>query len=509
MHRKGKLAHAPVSIGVIRARDGGGCVGTGASWAAGIVVREAIVDILVEAGWANDSQSRLLLIDTVSDELNPRPTIPNHTVGRDHLLSLVNECAKIDDGLAALVRVIRMMRPGSRTYERLRPLVDEPRVLALLPDADLGRLRDWLADVTPPYLPALVRRAAGPGAAALPHGATAWDAFRHLADFNAGSDGFPPALSFVELLARRVDQPLQSNLTLWNEAQVRRLRLEGPLAGRRAAESTSIRIDDRVHLTIAVRPDGIDPDRCMLSHWRQDDPDDWPPPLVDEVRTVPRAELERHVDDIVVRSERALADFRGRLALEFVLPRELFDLPVHLWRKEHDSGDPRPLCLDYPITVRSLERMMKTEWHRVWRLRWESLMDEPSVKQVYFGQPADTDEPHRIDAILSDPKWVLMVLPEPPDPIAPPGADALSAALRSGLPALLWQREGGTSDGVRGIIERLAASDGLGDLPSGMQAVRREAIAAKGDQLAVNTTLGLVILWDDPHRLVAVGDSVR
>ena len=104
-----------------------------------------------------------------------------------------------------------------------------------LPAAELQRLREWLDGITVSYLPMLVHRAAGPDVPPAPSGASAWEAFSYLMNFNAGADGFPPALMFVELLAREVGDEVSANLMRWNTDQARRLRLEPELWARRAA----------------------------------------------------------------------------------------------------------------------------------------------------------------------------------------------------------------------------------------------------------------------------------
>jgi hypothetical protein len=379
-------------------------------------------------------------------------------------------------------------------------VVKEPRVLHLLPAQEVQRLREWLVQITFPQLPMLVHRAAGLGVPPAWSVASAWEAFCHLAEFNAGADGFPPALMFVELVARQVGGDVSAKLTEWSDDQARLLRLEPELRARRAAGASRVPVDSRLHLMIVVVPDGIDPNLYQLSYWRQDDPAEWPPAR-GEIRTVTLDELERRVDDLVVSAERAWSGHAVAVALEFVLPRELLNLPVHRWRKEHDSGDPRPLCLDYPIVVRSLERMRSLHWHRVWHQRWQTLMNDPSAARVHFGQPADTRGIHRIDAVLSDPQWVLMVLTAPPPCQPQPGPDELTAALRSGLPALVWHPE--ASSGVlREIVAWLVEGDGLGDLPGRAQASRQAALQEAVAPFDVNIVRDLVVLWDDPHRLV-------
>lgn len=465
-----------------------------------IEVREALVETLVEAGLAEDQQSRSLLIEMISNYSAHPLRVSQHSVGRDHLIELVNICANTEGGMRALARAVWMMRPGSPECDQIGRLVEEPRVLDLLPAQALQRLSEWLIQITIPQLPALVHRAASAGVPPAPSVASAWEAFSHLAEFNAGPDGFPPALMFVELVARQVGGDMSAKLTEWNDDQAHRLRLEPQLRQRREAGPLRIPVDPRLHLMIVVEPDGIDPNRYLLSHWRQDDPATWPPARGD-TRMVTLDELEGFVDDLVVSAERAWSGNSCTVALEFVLPRALLNLPVHLWHKEHSSGDPRPLRLDYPIVVRSLERMRSLQWHRAWHQRWRTLMIDPSASRVHFGRPADTREGHRIDAVLSDPRWVLTVLTTAPPRQARPGADELSAALRSGLPALIWHPEA-SSEALREIVTWLVEGGGLGDLPGRAQASRQAALQASGAPFDENIARDLVVLWDDPHRLV-------
>jgi hypothetical protein len=187
------------------------------------------------------------------------------------------------------------------------------------------------------------------------------------------------------------------------------------------------------------------------------------------------------------------------VALEFVLPRALLNLAVHLWHKEHDSGYPRRLCLDYPIVIRSLERMRSSHWHRKWQQRWQILMNNPSAAGIYFGQPKDMEQRDRLDAILSDLRWALMVLTAPPPcQPQPAGADELAAALCSGLPGLVWHPQA-SSEALRGVVTRLVESDGWSDLPGRMQTLRQAAFQAPFEG---NIVRDLVLLWDDPRRLV-------
>ncbi|AUI59006.1 hypothetical protein [Amycolatopsis sp. BJA-103] len=81
-------------------------------------------------------------------------------------------------------------------------LVDSPD-LDMMPSEDLTALRLHLAPLDVPHLAVMMSRALGP-ATPLPNlaGITdAWSAFQLLADFDAGPDGIPPAITFLRLLA--------------------------------------------------------------------------------------------------------------------------------------------------------------------------------------------------------------------------------------------------------------------------------------------------------------------
>lgn len=378
-----------------------------------------------------------------------------------------------------------------------------PPVLDLLPAEARQRLYEWLVTITVPNLRTLVQRAAGPG---MPPGrfVDAWHAFCYLEEFNAGPDGFPPALMFVELVAgEEAARDVSTQLMEWNDDQVRRLGLEPQLRKRREAMSP-IPPESLLHLMIVVEPDGIDPSILYrVSHWRQDDATVWPPAR-GETHMVTFDDLERCVDDLVVSAERAWSGHTGSVALEFVLPRGLLNMPVHRWRKEHASGDPRPLCLDYPIVVRSLERMRASHWHRMWHQRWHILTNDRLTAKVHVAQLTDTAAPHRIDGILSDLRYVLMVLTAAPPLLPQAGADELTAALRSGLPALLWHPEVVSSEVLQETVIRLVADDGLADLPGRAHSSRQAAFHESTTPCDDDIIRDLVVLWDDPDRLVVL-----
>lgn len=108
------------------------------------------------------------------------------------------------------------------------PAPESSLVHALLEPDDAATLRSLLAGLPVPHLPTLVQEAGSPWILPLPRSGDAWDSFVHLTGFNSPRGGRPPALVFVDLLARQVDRALGERLSQWSDEQARRLGLKPP-----------------------------------------------------------------------------------------------------------------------------------------------------------------------------------------------------------------------------------------------------------------------------------------
>ncbi|HJP73591.1 MAG TPA: hypothetical protein VJ914_04950, partial [Pseudonocardiaceae bacterium] len=369
-------------------------------------------------------------------------------------------------------------------------------LLEVIPGADLAGLRELLTSIDVPQLVVMTSRALGPGVP-VPHlngNTNAWAALRLLTDCNAGPDGIPPAVTFLRLLAEQVDEEAGIKITSWVGEQGRQLRL-GPALDEQKKLLSPIPDSSLLYLTIMLEPVSADPTRCTLAFWRQDDPEVWPPALSD-VREIGIDELELHVDDVIVDAERVWAGQRISAAVEFLLPRELINLPVHRWAKEHASGQPQPLRYDYLLGIRSLERMRSRHWHRAWRVRWASMLDDPSAERLHYAARTEFEE-HPIDAVLSDARWVGLVLAKPPRPRPEPGEqpDELTSGLRGGLPLILWHPEANPEE-LREMLDWMLDESSL------IKLLERRKIAISAMNLPFKNSLAhnLVVLWDDPDR---------
>lgn len=257
-------------------------------------------------------------------------------------------------------------------------------------------------------------------------------------------------------------------------------------------------------LLIRLRP-LPDPDHSgerLLSYWWQIDGPEPYPVRGGDVR-VDVAELPERVKTLVEEAETGWAYFwKGDLTLEFLLPRDLLDLPVERWAKRGFHGAEGALGEDHPVVVRSLERMERADTHGRWAKRWDALMTACEGPVHWF--PDDSRA-----RLLTEPQPVMAVLSDPPGrtPDSSPGVDELGESLRAGVPIVVWDRRGGVDPAFRDELQELTSQKGIHRLPEALRSLRIEAggeDAARGGSSA--TTLGrhAALLWDDPYRLPGV-----
>ncbi|WIV61285.1 effector-associated domain 2-containing protein [Amycolatopsis nalaikhensis] len=457
--------------------------------------------MLVVAGFADDKSIRTLLVAELRRALDNPFTVPDQLAPRAQLIEIVNCCSTIDDGLAVLADVLEFLRPGTKECTQFRDLVDSLPLRDVVSESEQERFRHQLEGFSPPGLRAAVRRAAR-FVVPTPHYADAAEAFSELADFNAAPGELPPVVAFAELIAAECEEPLATQLRKWSDGQAHRLRLDNALRALRSYGAPSVA--GRLHLAIMIEADPVDPGRYEVSHWRQDDAAEWPPPRGETVLTT-SAGLEGEVAKVISAAEEAWAETDADVVIEFVLPRGLLGLPVHTWSTERHLGAPQPLYLTYPTVIRSLERMSSRRSHRVWRRRWSSWTQEPSVERVYFCEHGDTRDHHRLDAILSDERWLMTVLTGTPSATPIPGRDEFFAALRAGLPIIVWHPTV-SSEVVREVVTWMAGSDDLGNLPALTRKHRLDALRNRSSSPDGGIIGDLVVLWDDPNRMLPLGD---
>jgi len=460
-----------------------------------------LVDALQEVYVLRHKDGRDLLLDLLRRKLGPGFDPAENPVARLHVFSIVMTCERHHGGLQALVDAIRELDPDSLDVARVVYLVDTMSPLDLLPVAERNQLVALLEGSPLPPLDELYREVLGPAAHALPPGPrTLRDVLVLLEQHNVRADGLPHVLVFMERLAALTDEALASRLRDWVSQEAERMDLVGPVAELRAAKPAIATARDNagsLHLVMRIERDRLEADRFVLSHWRSGG-DDWQP-VPGEDRAGTLDEIKQHVADLVDRAE---DDWRRRpepIQLEFLLPRDLMHLPVDQWLAANDGGVERRLGVHFELVLRSLDRMRNRSWHKNWWRRWRSM--SAGAPALWCRQESDNYLSELVATLADQPETCVVVLDHCLDETAGP-RDALTVALREGVPVVLWCRDPKALEEFVAVADTLVAAG-----PRGLRAttgkLRNQAYWTGRDE---HCGAHVSLLWDDPERIIDLYD---
>lgn len=376
----------------------------------------------------------------------------------------------------------------------------DARALTLWPADERQRLFELLASGTWVRLAADYQASAGPyaGDPGL-RGADARAYFQELEQLNSSPGGVPPSLLFLERLAAQVEPGLAEELRAWVRRQATRLGVPVPVVG----EPVGAAIREDAHLVIRLERDAMDEDRYEMRPWTQLGSD---APRAGEEFVGSLHLIQQHVVELVADAEADWATDAGIIRLEFVLPRELLNLPIDQWPGHVEGEPPQPLGLRHQIVVRSLDRMRTKHWHRPWRKRWEDLWTRSwrTPGSLVWADARDPVELRRLDATLATHDQVVMALAHRPPERPAAWGDEVTIGLRAGMPVMLWLREDRFADGFETVVDTLL--DAGGDLPESARLLRSKAFSADRPETHVGSHVTL--LWDDPNRLIELSGPI-
>lgn len=468
-------------------------------------VRTAFVDVLERTPLMRSPTSRLLLLDQLRDRLGSFP-LREHSELRLQTAELVHACIRIADGLDRLVETVEHLEPATQEAIELRRLQDTWEAADALTQVDWEHLRPALEQLHPTNLGTIYQRATEHRLPGPPTWCdNAWHAFIHLAGQNAGPDGLPPSLVFLELLEDLLDAQAARRVRIRN----RRVASQQGLAAERERRRAYLRaggelpVDASVYLVIQIEP-RLDADRqeaytiSPFHQWRG--PESWHSRRR-KPRIALRHELEHQVERLIEETEVEWTDHVGPIVIEFILPWELLNADVDWWRMETDSPRPIVLAMDYPVVVRSLERHRTPRWHRTWQRRWQQLQIHPAGSLVRWSRPNGDDYLNRLETELkADDRVVCLVLSEPPARLGERGQQEVFAALRAGLPVIIWHRNNCGAPAFRRAVSDLVAEGGLAELPARARRLRQRALQLDPALRTDHVGRHLTVLWDDPER---------
>ncbi|QFR02267.1 hypothetical protein F9278_45905 [Streptomyces phaeolivaceus] len=462
-------------------------------------VLDELTRILLRLDGFRDERTRQVLLEELAAE-----TGEQIEVGGDPLQqarSLIRQCARRPDVMPVLVDLLRDFHGDIAETLRFRELT--PRLAS--PPLLTGDERDELLSMLHPRENDGWRGAYAWAAPLVPERP---DDLRHalelLEDLISPSRDVPPLVRFVLALADRSAPHDRRRLREWAGRVAERLgvpavRLTGPTVPDRPGPRESVTLVLRLQPFLPRRPE------YLLSVWLGHGGRQWMP-LVHEDEPQRLDQISARIDDFLVTAREYDRD--GPSRIEFMLPRELINLPVEQWQvSESADGPEQPLGCLYPVVVRDQDRQRDPDVRRLWEAKWRRLRHEHLDASSSLLLDAEHPASGRHDLVprMMPALTVLVAGTAAWEDRGDTLQEHLEAALEAGVPIMLWDRGGG-SRSTRYFKERLAPEladeGGRARLPHTILDFRRRSAGLEDARRFAD----LALLWDDPeHSPVQAG----
>lgn len=332
--------------------------------------------------------------------------------------------------------------------------------------------------------------------------ATARQAFDYLTQWNSAGNGLSPALKFIDGLARdKAAADIAAELLQWVDGQARSAQLDRALQMWRERPLPRPPANPAGPcLLIEIEPLGHDREQFRVSSYIQEQAGEWLPRRGPACDTPVRWDaLGVKVPALVDDAEAEQPWGRGvRPAVEFLLPAGLMNLPMEWWCPP--SQRDIPLCVDYEVAIRSLDRMRHNARPRFWEDRWNTMSHGSTAHPYSATNPEDDAGLHAWAVGLRDDRAASCVVLSGPAE-GRPGRDQLDQALRAGVPVILWDRRSELAPEGRESLDRLASEAGR-ELPQRVKELRADAARLLAERRRAHDGSHVALLWDDPTRLV-------
>jgi hypothetical protein len=468
-----------------------------------VLEQQRLADALLDCECIRDRRVRDQLLQTLrQDPVGQHVSIVRQDLDRADVIGILNAFSRHAGGLTALLSCIDLFEPGSVAAERLRALIERVEPDSLLSGEQRAVLEDILSSIICPDAEELYWRSVGdfgPAPTGTNHDLASLA--RDLGDV-VSTGPVPPLLIFLELVASRTTGH-RLVLQGWIDQQATQWNIDpGELARHRSASTDRAVAQARSYLVVKLESYGADPDQYLLSTWFEHAGGSKPLRQNDEPIAV--EDLAGIIDYLTTRDTEVTRDAASRLTVEMVLPRQLINRDVDQWPIA-PAGFERPVGIQHPIVVRSLERLHDRALHREWRRKWGWLKENGSDPRMtvagthWISRPAEVNPQQlMIQLMADDPPVCIMMAFAPPD-ANDLGSDEFAAGVHSGAPAILWCRDSQAAAGFESEMRELLDGHGLLMLPELIHRYRQRAHFP--DASPQHLGRHLTLLWDDFDRL--------
>jgi hypothetical protein len=468
-------------------------------WSLGVTDQRRLVSAFMGVNALRSRRTRDLYVSILERELGHPLPFDRHDQDQLDLWGLVDCCLSYSGAMHALVAVVEGFQQSSTPVLHVKDLVAELLPDPLLEPLERRQLHELTqalrrAEIDKATITTLYRRAVGPLGPELDPGLHQLPVvIAQLEEVVAGADRLPPLLVFVAELGGYTDAQTAQALRDWVTRCASRLGLD--LAQGSLPEPVKAGHDHRsAYLVIECLPDGAGSGGYVTSAWLQYDEE---PGLTlrcdDEPR--PLAQIARLLEALVREDQRVVNRSVPELTIEFVLPRILLNAPVDQFKITVDDFE-RRVGIDFPVLVRSQDRLHRQTMHHNWRRKWLRFREHPEAATPWLVERPRQHDGEWLYATLCDHSSACLAMAFPPS--RHDAVDELWIGLQAGIPILLWCRDGG--ERFLPEFRELMQTD-LRSLPQRVLELRQEAVrTAQGmDHIGFHLTL----IYDDADRIPA------
>ena len=469
---------------------------------AGLTIRQigAVVEALFEFPGLRDERLRSLYIDLLAKRNGAALDLERYIDARRDLWSLARWCARVFGGFRELLEVLEDFHPASVEVYALTERLARVAPAPLLTYAERASLEAMVGEVSRRAVIESAETSAALRDVPADRSSGQSSMLGWLEDSVTSAGVTPPIVEFAAVLADSQAPELRAGLLDWVETVSLRLGTPSP-----AVATVLPTVGASVsYLIVRVAEDYYTPGRYSLTAWSQRQGQ-----LMQVIQArdgdLPLDQVEPAVARLFKTAMATIPGGGDDLVIEFVLPESLLNLPVDQWRTGPEA-DARPVGIYYPVVVRSLEHRPDPS------LRWRWAEHLPPLRgDAQVGSQDDAGVAPRAivrvpsgDLVSRRRDWVeeLRSIADGAVPFLD-NADPphLRAAVRAGVPVLLWSREPGSRPADARLLRTLGEGS-LRDLPAKVMNLRREAaVSEASDHVGRHVTL----LWDDPTRPVETG----
>jgi len=452
--------------------------------------KSKLIDSLLNCQQIKNNDARKTIVNELSQLLSFN--IPEHPELKMHVFKIVDKCINYNGGIEHFIDILLYFEDESLTAQTVCNLLNTLQNITRQPVSwmQLAKLKSLLNKIDCPPKEEL-RKISGkcvPPHMSLPSKMNDMNSTLHwLAQIGKRSEK-SPILEFVSRLKQYIilDDAL-SKLDLWIDEVADEFKLSEEEKKNIGKEDTVEKYEksDRYYLSFKLTPKYQG--EYEVSAWLFNGNRMIKKLLPDENIKIGLTKLPETVDNYIDDANEFFESMDisdKQMIMEFFLPLELMNYGI----EQMAVGDEFPIGIDYPVVIRSLERLENKKWHRRCAEFWKPSKIECEIDENCSMWLEDTDQ--NICSKL-DKGTILFSLS------FQPMENYLKSLIETGVPIAIWPRTA-NSDSINQYLKSVLPKHNVQQLTGLIHKTRRDILWDTNNR----KHLGCIsLLWDNPYRL--------